>query len=52
MHAQVDLAMARLPVTSVTDDLDLYDDRVLLGLDESTVRSINGVLGSTLCVCG
>jgi poly(A) polymerase len=39
----VDLAMARLPLATVQDDLDLYDNRILQGLDDASVRSLNGV---------
>ncbi|KAJ3345359.1 polynucleotide adenylyltransferase [Kappamyces sp. JEL0680] len=39
---QIDLIFARLAESSVPDELDLSDDRLLRNIDERCVRSLNG----------
>ena len=39
---ELDMLFARLSYSTIPDDLDLRDDRILQNLDEKSVRSING----------
>lgn len=39
----VDLLFVSLDLDSIPEDIDMLDDRYLRGLDESSVRSCNGV---------
>ena len=39
----IDLTMARLPLSSIPDNLTLQDDNLLRNLDDRCVRSLNGV---------
>ena len=42
----IDLVMARLALSMITDDLSLQDDNLLRNLDEWCVRSLNGTFRS------
>lgn len=39
---EIDLLFAQLALAAVHDDMDLQDDKLLKGLDEKCVRSLNG----------
>lgn len=39
---EIDMLFARLNLKDIRDDLSLEDDNLLKGLDEKSVRSLNG----------
>lgn len=39
---EIDLIFAQLMISQVNDDLDLRDNTLLKGLDEASLRSVNG----------
>lgn len=41
---EIDLIFAQLMISQVNDDLDLRDNTLLKGLDEASLRSVNGEL--------
>lgn len=41
---EIDLIFAQLMISQVNDDLDLRDNTLLKGLDEASLRSVNGKL--------
>lgn len=47
---EIDLIFAQLMISQVNDDLDLRDNTLLKGLDDASLRSVNGEAMSLLLV--
>jgi hypothetical protein len=41
---QFDLLFARLPMSSIPDDIDMLDDNMLRNMDEKSVLALNGTI--------